>query len=704
MFSIIEKLKTGINTSNKTPVRKNAGRVLAAGKLMLVLVMMLLASTLANLVVADIQFGFSLPLVGLGLEPYNFMVKTPWIAIALAIMLFIGATLLLHRIIIRHFDYYTGARLRFMKSIVFSFSLVILVLVGFTMRTNVDDSFAAGSVFDGLKTFASYGAEYILVGVVESVEPGSIVIRDSSGQRFEISGGDNDGDLQIGSEVVVATDTPRNRLISEGRYTADDRTQGTAPIVVVVGPTKPILVDPVFDDPTPVRNDPISDTPDPVDSPRVSIRIRARGSTGLENISLKIKNVTVQTWTISTSFVNYTYTHPTTVFRDDISIVYNNDAQTPADRNVQIDHIKVASTTFQTEDSSVLSIGSWNTANGCNRGYKKSEWLHCNGFFQYSIGGAGLINGDKNAPISQPQPAPTPAPQPAPTPTPTPTPQPTPTPTPTPDPVATPANGRYTAAQIVGSTLGSGPPWNTRNGGPGAPWGLHEAPLKLPEWDFKRGAKRSSGWQKLGTGSFRAVEWRCAVFAADGTTPASGSMLVEVRNAAYYGYQGGKWVKRFDVRLVGSGKGAYLAGAGGNGDPYSNYTYNEGIVWTEVSPGVFRAPWKGPQLMHFWAGKRDPIPNNQTAELLTAEIRVLNSSGGAISASQTDLLGQCGIDYYQNAAHNSTRAPGPGIGKYWRLGSTWRPTLWFTPPAGVATNPNAMETWLNNNPPPVLSR
>jgi hypothetical protein len=419
------------------------------------------------------------------------------------------------------------------------------------------------------------------------------------------------------------------------------------------------------------------------------VSVRAQGSTGQEKIELRIDDRAVKSWTLSSAMATYSYSHDTSVADSDIKVAFVNDGRTStnADKNVRVDYIVVDGKTMQSEASNVYSTGTYTRDIGCGGGNKRSEWLHCSGYLQYTASEAEEV-AEEPAPVIPPSltisdPATEPEPEPTPPPT--------------------TGNGRYTAAEIVASTLGSGPPWNTFNGAPGSPWGLHDGPLKIPEWDFKHGPKPSSGWQKMGTGDFRAVEWRCAVFAQEGTFP-SGDLNIEVRNAAYYGYQGGQWVKRFDARLVGTGKGAYLVGPGGTGDPYSNHIYNESIVWREVSPGVFRAPWKGSQLMHFWAGKRDPIPSNQTAELLTAEIRLVNSSGQPISNNNSNLLGQCGVDYYSGATHNSTKAPGPGIGKYWRLNGNWRPTLWVTPPPGVATSPTAITNWLNNNPAPVMSR
>jgi endoglucanase len=89
-----------------------------------------------------------------------------------------------------------------------------------------------------------------------------------------------------------------------------------------------------------------------------------------------------------------------------ISVQFVNDAaENGEDRNLRVDKIVVDGVTFQTESGDTYSIGSWNASTGCNGGYKYTEWLHCNGEFDYNY-----------------KPAPTPTPTPTLTPTTAPTP------------------------------------------------------------------------------------------------------------------------------------------------------------------------------------------------------------------------------------------------------------------------------------------
>jgi hypothetical protein len=153
--------------------------------------------------------------------------------------------------------------------------------------------------------------------------------------------------------------------------------------------------------------DPPEDTPedppvDPLPEDEMSVRIdvQARGTTGEETIELRIRDRRVAGWDLTNSFRSYSYTSPTSVDDLDIKVVFTNDGRTASgqDKNVDVDYIKVRSTTFQSESSSVFSSGSWESSTGCAPGYKRSQTLHCgNSFFHYSIGSTGLPGG--NPPI-----------------------------------------------------------------------------------------------------------------------------------------------------------------------------------------------------------------------------------------------------------------------------------------------------------------
>ncbi|GIX21597.1 MAG: hypothetical protein KatS3mg121_0380 [Gammaproteobacteria bacterium] len=101
-----------------------------------------------------------------------------------------------------------------------------------------------------------------------------------------------------------------------------------------------------------------------------SITVRARGTSGSEQIRLRVNNQTVQTWTLSTSMQNYV---ASTTLSGGITVEFINDG---SGRDVQIDYIIVNGQTRQAENQS-YNTGVW--ANGSCGGGQYSEWLHCNG-------------------------------------------------------------------------------------------------------------------------------------------------------------------------------------------------------------------------------------------------------------------------------------------------------------------------------------
>lgn len=75
-----------------------------------------------------------------------------------------------------------------------------------------------------------------------------------------------------------------------------------------------------------------------------------------------------------------------------LELKYINDAyqENPfIDRNVFVDKVVINGVSFETEDSTVYSIGSWNAQTGCSPGYKSSEWLHCSGSITYNKTNSG---------------------------------------------------------------------------------------------------------------------------------------------------------------------------------------------------------------------------------------------------------------------------------------------------------------------------
>jgi endo-1,4-beta-xylanase len=105
-----------------------------------------------------------------------------------------------------------------------------------------------------------------------------------------------------------------------------------------------------------------------------SFTVRARGTAAGASITLRVNNQNVQTWTLGTSYQNYT---ASTTQSGGVNVAYTNDTST---RDVQVDYIIVNG---QTRQSEAQSSNTGNYANGRCGGAGNSEWLHCNGYIGY---------------------------------------------------------------------------------------------------------------------------------------------------------------------------------------------------------------------------------------------------------------------------------------------------------------------------------
>ncbi|MFK7738535.1 MAG: carbohydrate-binding domain-containing protein [Pirellulaceae bacterium] len=124
-----------------------------------------------------------------------------------------------------------------------------------------------------------------------------------------------------------------------------------------------------------------------------TVSIFAAGATNDESIELKIDDAVVQTFdnvggdADGNQFVELQFTSDETFDAGQVKIEFINDLFDPlnnVDRNVRIDRIVIDGRTFQTESPSVFSTGTWKPEDGVAPGNRESEYLHSNGFFQYS--------------------------------------------------------------------------------------------------------------------------------------------------------------------------------------------------------------------------------------------------------------------------------------------------------------------------------
>src|SRR5690606_23394191 len=99
-----------------------------------------------------------------------------------------------------------------------------------------------------------------------------------------------------------------------------------------------------------------------------TIVVRARGTSGQENITLKVNNTTVASWRLSTGMSNYT---ATTNLSGGSVVEFTNDAD---GRDVQVDYLSVNGQVRQAEDQT-YNTGVYQNGS-CGGGNGRSEWLH----------------------------------------------------------------------------------------------------------------------------------------------------------------------------------------------------------------------------------------------------------------------------------------------------------------------------------------
>lgn len=104
-----------------------------------------------------------------------------------------------------------------------------------------------------------------------------------------------------------------------------------------------------------------------------TITVRARGTSGAEQIRLMVGTTTVATWTLTTSLRDYS---ASTTATGGITVHFINDA---SGRDVQVDYIQVGGNTWQAENQST-NTGVYQN-NKCGGSY--SEWMHCNGYIGF---------------------------------------------------------------------------------------------------------------------------------------------------------------------------------------------------------------------------------------------------------------------------------------------------------------------------------
>ena len=119
------------------------------------------------------------------------------------------------------------------------------------------------------------------------------------------------------------------------------------------------------------------------------ITLTARGDTGDEVMSLEVNGERVKSWKVDQEFATFTYWASDTVYPVDVRIVYENDLYDPeigVDRNLQVDKIDVGGIVVEIESDYVYSTGTWLPEDGVTPGYRFSEYLNADGYFDFGFG------------------------------------------------------------------------------------------------------------------------------------------------------------------------------------------------------------------------------------------------------------------------------------------------------------------------------
>ena len=124
-----------------------------------------------------------------------------------------------------------------------------------------------------------------------------------------------------------------------------------------------------------------------------TVQIFAAGTEGGEQLQLQIDGNVAETFTLAAETTQtFTFESVETFTADDVRLVFLNDqfdANTGLDSNVNVDAIEIDGVRFETEASSTFSTGTFLPADGVVPGFRNSETLHSNGFFQFSDGNGG---------------------------------------------------------------------------------------------------------------------------------------------------------------------------------------------------------------------------------------------------------------------------------------------------------------------------
>lgn len=129
------------------------------------------------------------------------------------------------------------------------------------------------------------------------------------------------------------------------------------------------------------------------------LTIYAAGEVGSESMQLNIDGQAAKNWSNvggepwARQFLIFTFHSPETISVDQVRIAFTNDGLVNGvlDRNLHVDKIMLDGIVYQTESPRVFSTGTWLPSDGIQPGYRRSEVLHTDGYFQFATGPGSLV-------------------------------------------------------------------------------------------------------------------------------------------------------------------------------------------------------------------------------------------------------------------------------------------------------------------------
>ncbi len=113
------------------------------------------------------------------------------------------------------------------------------------------------------------------------------------------------------------------------------------------------------------------------------IIVRAHGTSGEEQMVLRVNGEEAVRWTVSTAADDYIYTTDSPIEVTDLEVEFANDLGVV--RDLIVDYVDVGGIVLQSEGGGTVSTGTFLRGDGCTERASLSQVLHCSGSFIYDV-------------------------------------------------------------------------------------------------------------------------------------------------------------------------------------------------------------------------------------------------------------------------------------------------------------------------------